>query len=229
MDLASIYSLARLNTGTTSTNISDANLLILSNIVYRDLINTIVKRVNEDFFYEEWAFSTVANQREYTFPVRTSTVAGLKKVISIWIKYSANDDYFRMTDPTKFSNLPKDPSFYDDNQNEYKPFFAVADKSFFLFPTPTTAVTSGGIIYWISDPIELLGWALEATIKIPLEYHHLLPLGLEQYIYKTLQKSDKEAKSANAYIAEREKMVSEVSDRIIRPLESAMPSLTNLE
>lgn len=83
MDLSSIYTLARLNTGTTSTNISDANLLILSNIVYRDLINTIVKRVNEDFFYEEWSFDTVANQREYTFPVRTSLVAGLKKVISI--------------------------------------------------------------------------------------------------------------------------------------------------
>jgi hypothetical protein len=83
MDLSDVITLARLNTGTTATNLSDANMLILANVVYRDLINSIVKRVNEDFFYQEWTFDTVTNQREYTFPVRSSTDAGLKKVIAI--------------------------------------------------------------------------------------------------------------------------------------------------
>lgn len=75
MDLAAIYTMSRLNTGTTSTNLPDATLLTITNVTYRDLINTIVSRVNEDFFYDEWTADTVANQREYTFPVRTASVS----------------------------------------------------------------------------------------------------------------------------------------------------------
>lgn len=229
MDLSAIYTLARFNTSTTSTNISDANLLILSNIVYRDLINSIVKRVNEDFFYQEWVTATVANQREYTFPVRTTSVDWLKKVISIGIKYSADDDYYRITNPTKFSNLPRDPSYYESNQNEFKPFFTVADKSLFVYPKPTTGITDWLIIYGVADPKELQTGAVEADIRIPVEYHHVLALGLEPLIYKSRQIDAKEAKANAKYIEEREKMVSELSDRIIRPLESEMPSLINLE
>jgi hypothetical protein len=75
MTLAEIYTMSRLNTGTTSTNLVDATLLTITNVTYRDLINTIVSRVNEDFFYDEWQSDTIANQREYTFPVRTASVA----------------------------------------------------------------------------------------------------------------------------------------------------------
>jgi hypothetical protein len=49
--------------------------------------------------------------------------------------------------PEKFSNLPKHPTYYEDNQNEFIPFFTVADKSFFIYPKPTTGLTAGGIIY----------------------------------------------------------------------------------
>ena len=204
-------------------------MLILANVVYRDLINSIVKRVNEDFFYEEWSFDTVTNQREYTFPVRSSTLAGLKKVISVGIKYSTNDDYFRMVTPTKFSNLTNDPTYYEDNQNEFTPFFTVADKSFFIYPKPTIGITDGGIIYGISDPKELALLDVEEDIKIPVDYHHVLAIWLEYRIYKTRQIADKEAKAYNEYQRELEKMVSELSDRIIRPLESEMPNTTNLE
>jgi hypothetical protein len=75
MDLSSAFTLARLNTGTTTINLSDDNMLILANVVYRDMINSIVTKVNEDFFYDEWLCNTVANQREYTFPVRSSLIS----------------------------------------------------------------------------------------------------------------------------------------------------------
>lgn len=129
--------MSRLNTGTTSTNIPDATLLTLTNVTYRELINVITSKVNEDFFYQEWLADTVANQREYTFPVRDATTDGFKKVISIGIKYASTDDYYRMTTPTKFSNLTSDPSYYDENQPNTSPFFTVADKSYFIYPNPT--------------------------------------------------------------------------------------------
>ena len=204
-------------------------MLILANVVYRDMINSIVTKVNEDFFYDEWLCNTVANQREYTFPVRSSLISWLKKVISIWIKYSADDEYFRMTTPTKFSNLTSDPTYYEENQNEFNPFFTVADKSLFLYPKPTTAITGGLMLYGISDPKELILWATEADIKIPVDYHHVFAIGLESRIYKTRQIIDKETISMNEYTREASKMITELSDRIIRPLESEMPYTTNLE
>jgi hypothetical protein len=61
-----------------------------------------------------------------------------------------------MTTPTKFSNLTSDPTYYEENQNEFNPFFTVADKSLFLYPKPTTAITGGLMLYGISDPKELI-------------------------------------------------------------------------
>lgn len=41
--------------------------------------------------------------------------------------------------------------------------------------------------------------------------------------------ADKQAQAYNTFLAECNRMVTELSDRIIKPLESEMPILTNLE
>ena len=133
--------MSRLNTGTTTVNLPEPTLLTLTNVTYRELINIITSKVNEDFFYDEWVTSTVANQREYTFPIRTSLVAGLKKLISVGIKYSSSDEYYRMTTPTKFSNLVNDATYYIENQPNTSPFYTVADKSYFIYPAPTLTIS----------------------------------------------------------------------------------------
>lgn len=75
MNLSDIFTLSRLNTGTDTSNMSDATLLSITNVTYRDLINKITSKVDEDFFYQEWTATTVIGQSEYTFPLRTSSVA----------------------------------------------------------------------------------------------------------------------------------------------------------
>lgn len=75
MTLAEIYAMSRMNTGTDSVNLTDANLLTITNVTYRDLINIITSKVSEDFFYEEWTSTTVIGQSEYTLPVRTASVS----------------------------------------------------------------------------------------------------------------------------------------------------------
>ena len=64
--------MSRLNTGTTTVNLTEPVLLTLTNVTYRELINIITSKVNEDFFYDELQFNTVAGQREYAMPVRTT-------------------------------------------------------------------------------------------------------------------------------------------------------------
>lgn len=229
MDLSDIYTLSRLNTSTNSTNLPDATLLTITNVTYRDLINIITSRVNEDFFYEEWTWDLADWQREYTLPVRTSSIAWLKKVTSVWIKYSATEDYFRMNEPTKFSNLTKDATYYEENLSTSTPFFTVADKSLFFYPTPTDDVTDGFIIYGISDPIDLVDWDTSSDIKIPVDYHHIIVLGNEYRIYKSRKMTAEKNDALIEYKNEIEKMVTELSDRIIKPLESTLPYLTHLE
>lgn len=228
MDLLAVNTMSRLNTGTTIVNMPDATLLTIDNVTYRELINVIVTKVNEDFFYDEWVWSTVLGQREYTFPIRDASTNWLKKLINVGIKYTSITDHISLT-PTKFSNLVRNPTYYEDSQPNTAPFYTVADKSYFIYPVPTESVTWGILLYWVSDPKELIDWASEADIKIPLDYHHLMVLGNEYKIFKALRQEDKAIRAKNAFDIEVNRMVSELSDRIIKPLESEMPFLTNLE
>jgi hypothetical protein len=134
-----------------------------------------------------------------------------------------------MTTPTKFSNLPADPTYYVEWQSSATPFFTVADKSLFIYPTPTTTVASGLLMYWISDPINLIAWDAESAIKIPVDYHHLIVLGNEYRIYKARRMTNEKNDALVEYQNACNKMVTELSDRIIRPLESEQPCLTHLE
>lgn len=229
MNQAEIFTLSRLNTSTNSTNLPDDTLLSITNITYRDLINKIVSRVNEDFFYDEWTANFVLGQREYTLPVRTSSVAWLKKITSIGVKYKPTDEYFRITEPNKFSNLTKDATYYQENISDTTPLFNVADKSVFIYPLPTETVTNWLILYWISDPIDMRMGDSEADIKIPVDYHHLIVLGNEYRIYKARRMTAEKNDALIEYNNEIEKMVTELSDRIIRPLESVLPYLWHLE
>lgn len=75
MDVSTIFTLSRGNTGTDSSNMPDTTLLPITNETYRDLINRIVSTVGENFFYDEWETPLVIGQTEYAFPVRTSSVS----------------------------------------------------------------------------------------------------------------------------------------------------------
>jgi hypothetical protein len=84
-------------------------------------------------------------------------------------------------------------------------------------------------MYGISDPKELVDWASEADIKIPVDLHQLIVLGNEHKIFKSRIQFDEATRAYNEYQAGINRMVKELSDRIIRPLESEMPNTTNLE
>lgn len=227
MDLAAIYTMSRLNTGTDATNMPDATLLTITNVTYRDLINTITSQVSEDFFYQEWTISTVANQTEYTFPVRSSTVAWLKKLEAVSLKYKSTDTEYTVATPSKLTNLTYDKNWYKTNQPTSNPFFIVYDKSVSIFPAPTEV--NNMILYGVSDPIELQAGATEDQILIPLDFHHIIVLGNEYRIYKARRMTQEKNDALNEYKQEIRTMVSQLSDRIIKPLESELPYLEHLK
>lgn len=219
--------MSRMNTGTDSVNLTDANLLTITNVTYRDLINVITSKVSEDFFYDEWTSTTVIGQSEYTFPVRTASVSGLKKLIDVSVKYVTTDQYLTRLSPSKISNFDADRAYYEANQPKSDPVFAVYDKSVAIFPAPTDTLSIK--LYGISDPVELQAGASESDIKIPVDFHHVIVLGNEYRIQKARRNTNEKNDALNEYQIEVARMVAELSDRIIRPLESEMPTLNHLD
>jgi hypothetical protein len=119
----------------------DATMAIFANVVYHDMENCIVSQVNEDFFYQEWLADTVIDQREYTFPVKASTTAGLKKLLGVSVKYKTTDTEYQKLRESKLSNNSYDLAYYEDGQAATDPFFIIGDNSVFIYPDPEEVVT----------------------------------------------------------------------------------------
>jgi len=227
MNQSEVFSMSRLNTGTDSSNLPDATLLTITNVTYRDLINTITSEVNADFFYQEWTGSTVVWQEEYTFPIRTSSIAGLKKLISVSIKWKTDDAYFQRLKTASYSSLDNDDGYLKVNQPKTSGFYDIRDKSVFITPAPTEV---GSIkLYWVSDPTELQLWASEADIVIPVDFHHLIVLGNEYRIYKAKRMTNEKNDALAEYNQAKLDMVSSLKARNVAPIQMEDQIFVNLK
>lgn len=232
MNVDQVLSDFRLEAGWADTNqITDANALILANKIYRQAINKIKSQVNQDFFYDYWLVdNSVIWQSEYKLPIRDDAtfIAWCTKVKWVSIKYNETDTEFTKCRANVQDNLSNDLLWYGLNQAPTDPFFTVSDMSTFVYPAPIAVIADSIILYWIADPANLAdGWA-ETTIKIPLEYHDIIPLGMVYLYYKTRTLTQEKNDALNEYNLFMDRMISELSDRIDTSLTSIMPDLTSL-
>lgn len=73
MTPAQIITMARNLTKAHSTNIDDTTMYQYLNIAYHRMENLIVDKVDEDYFWDIFTASTVADQNEYTLQAATAT------------------------------------------------------------------------------------------------------------------------------------------------------------
>lgn len=223
MNVATIYTSTRDATHTDASQFPDATLLGYLNKIYRRIINLIRSKVKEWFFYQEWTTDTVIWQAEFTMQGRTASVAWMVKIDWISRKAKWTDTEFKKLRCETISNLSRDLHWYEDNQPAEDPFYIINDNSYFIYPVPTEVIVWWQIVYGISDPIDLATWWAESTIKIPLEYHELLPLWMEHLVYKAQGKTNEKNDSLaefNQWLAE---MITVLTDRNETPLISEMP------
>lgn len=231
MTPAEIISDFRFDTAWTSTSqVSDAQALRLLNKSYRTFLNRIKSKVKEGFFYQEWYADTVQNQSEYALPIRTASVDWCDKLISVSVKYSSTDTEHTQLRADTIDNLTEDLSRYKTNQPKSDAFFIVNDLSYWIFPAPTEVVTEWIKLYGIKDPIELtLAW-VEASVLIPIAFHDVLIKGMKYWFYSSRwldyvwAKNDAKAE----FYQDMDTAISQLSDRIEKPMESYMPYLANL-
>lgn len=227
MDVSTIYTSARLLASVDSTQTPDATMQVFLRRTYRDLVNAIKTQVNEDFFYDEWTTDTVANQREYVLPARTSLVAGCNKVLGISMLPTTTDTTYVKCREMSIGALPDDLSSYSTEQSASEPFYVISDNSIFLYPTPSESVTGGLKIYGIADPIDISTGGAESTVKIPLEHHDAIVDGIA-YQIKKAERSQDTAQFQQDYEISKRRMVTDLSDRTTTPKESILPDLTVL-
>lgn len=229
MDVSAIYTLARTLTYTDSTQMPDATLAIFANIVYHDLENCIVSQVNEDFFYQEWLADTVIDQREYTFPVKSGTTAWMKKLLGVSVKYKSTDTEYQKLRESKLANNSDDLAYYQDGQPSTDPFFIIGDNSVFIYPDPEEVVTGGIKLYWVCNLGDIATSGTEVSVKIPIEHHEKIAIGMMQYIYQARGLLNEAISALNLYNQKKIDIVNDLSDRNKSPVTSLLPNLTYLK
>lgn len=88
MNVSQIIARARRVAKYTTSNYTDANALADLNVIKDEFWAEIVSRLEEDYNWEEWKTSSVADQGEYTLPPLTGTSDGTKALKTVSISYT---------------------------------------------------------------------------------------------------------------------------------------------
>lgn len=164
MTPAEMITMVRDQTGTTTTNLSDAKAYQYLNIVYHDVENTIVNWVAENFFRELFTADTVADQSEYTLQSHTATQEWMKKIDRVEVKRNTSDDYHQLINVDALNNRKKWYDYVVANQSQVNAFFEYKDWSIFIYPAPENSVTNWLKIHAITDLIDLTSGDAESDV-----------------------------------------------------------------
>lgn len=231
MNTQQIVDRARRLTHTNANNYVDSDAVEDLNLVYQEIIDSIVTEVDEDYFWDIWNFNTVAWQSEYN--ISEIWVApnelDIKKINKVFVKYDTNVTLLTQARFLNPSSLQFVEEFYETNQPSSDPFFYFKDKSVFIYPAPSTSITEWGRLNLIHVPAELTISSTEDDVEIPFQYHKIISLWMRAMIFDGQWKT---AESQNAEVKYKkwiDDMVTFLKDRYNLPWESETPNLTILE
>lgn len=242
MNVADIQALALSNTHTKSNQVNDSDMLRWFNIIRKDLAKTIMKDVSENYFFEIWEIDAEDNTNdnrangEYLFPEASSTKVGLRKLLNLAIKGRSTDSYHTPATEVDVSQLQKDWKYYMKNQPKEEPIYFMGDRSFFIAPEfkpedlPDSPSGNKQIkAYGVASVADLAADATEDKILIPDDYHDLIALGMEQYIFKYRGKKDEAVNSMNEFEAKKSEMVDGLTNRDYSRMQAKLPNDTGLQ
>lgn len=241
MTVAQTISLALTISHTKSGQFASTDLISFYNMIRNDLANTIIKDVNENFFFEIWAIDaedetepTRANG-EYLYPIATSLLAGMKKLLRLAIKGNYNDSYFTNCREVDVRKLPHDWLWYMENQPKADPIYFIADESFFIAPKfsaadlPATQPGNKQIkAYGVAKLVDLTSSDIESAVLIPSEFHSLIALGMKALILSSRQKTVEGKAASDYYEIKKAEMVDVLTNRDDSSMLATLPSDYNL-
>lgn len=219
MDWAAIYARALRKAHTNANNYASTEANQDIDIVYQELVDYIVNVSKWDYFWDSGITNTVVWQSEYVAEKLgiDPNDLDIKKINKVFIKYSSTDTYYTKATYQNPGTLDKHPAYYKVSQNKAEPFFYIQDKSIFLYPAPTEAVTSGLELYVIHKPQVITISSTEADIELPTQFQYLIAYGMAISILEDQRKFNEAAILEQKYNIWVTEMTSFIKERYNQP------------
>lgn len=244
MNVEEVIQLALDNTHTTSEQVRADLLLRNFNISRKDVGNTIIKDVSENFFQDFWIRDAIADQNngEYPYPEADVDSKGMLKCQALYVKYKYTDQNYIKAEEVNIADLPYDWDWYLVNQPKNQPIYFIGDNSFFLAPlhsaedlcdinsenpdpSGNSMIKAVGLVKFV----DLLITDEEDKMLIPEDFHDLIALGMEKGIYKSRGNRDEALLSSREYTIEKENMVDTLTNRDESKMIAKVPDEPGLE
>lgn len=227
MTVDNLITLLRDQSQTTTSNVDATTILRYVNIAYHTVENEICEKVNEDYFWDIFTTSTVADQNEYVLQANSSTVVGVKKVNRVEVKRKTADEYMEVLRADAIQNYKTSDARLQANASN--PFYEFREGSIFLYPTPTESVTNWLKIYWVKSLIDLVAWSAETTIfpnhSELRQFHQIVALGAIPYVLRHRNVDTSLVNNAQIqYENELYKMITVLNSKYNDPQEILLPS-----
>lgn len=214
MNITQLINLTRLIADKAESEIDDDDLIVLLNICYQELIDTIVTEVGEHYFYDSFTADLVADQNEYTLQEPTGAIIGINKILRIDVKKKNEENVWTKLHTKDSFSLDKPLSTYETGNSD---FFTVAENSIFVYPTPTEAVAGGLVIQAIKEPIDITDSFTEDDFVIPRKFIKSLAIGAKQFIYSSERLTGDKNDAITEWELEKGRVVQYLSQRVQGP------------
>ncbi len=178
MTAATLASLVRLKTRTTSATFTDADMLVYVKASIDKLAGRM-QQIRPAMWNMPATFDLEANTREYGFPTDT-----LNNIVSLELKFSASGDYVPATSLKKHpSSVALQESLIVAAYTNADPFYFVRRKALFILSGTIATVAAGGRLVYNAFPAhpasmtatdELSTDPSTTTHGFPREFHELL-------------------------------------------------------
>lgn len=230
MNVTEILTFGCMNAGTTLAQVWATNALIFANITYHELEECIRNDIAEDYFYDYFTTSLVSWQNEYVFAEQSATLVGINKIVSVGVKYSANDTEYKTIYPFSMGSFSNTDEYLQANQSSSTPIYTVKDNSIFIYPSPTENVTNGLRVHASVNLIDLLSWGAESTVKFPRNFHFVIGLWMKRYInnYRSLDGTGISQNGDKDYELGKQRLIEYLKNRTITPIDQDEPILTSI-
>lgn len=232
MTVDNILTMARDIISVDTNQLDDTQAVRYLNIAYHDIETKIISELWEDFFWDSFTATTVADQNEYALPIPDSTTVWLNKIDRVELKYTSTDTYKTLIKKDSISNYTEySDSYYQNNQSIQNAFYDVRDWSIFVYPKPSEGIASGLVVYWPSTLIDLVSWGAETTIFPKNQelraFHHVLAYWVAKF--GNFQKNDINKKNdINAeYENGVQRIIKFLNDRVNLPMEMSPIEVRN--
>lgn len=191
---------------TNSSTLTNAQILTELNEAYYDVHRAMVD-ANEDYFEEQNVkFNLAQNSSLYSLP---TDCVKMKQVRLAYTTPSSASDYKVASsyDPAEVGQVNSD----EENIPVSTPIVDITNNYFRIKPTPTSAVTNGGIIFYIARPSALTNTG--DTPLIPTEYQDLMAIRVAARACEKFEMYSKADRLYQQYEAGINKMKSQIAVR----------------